>query len=88
MPEIVASTKEGNAIMKIKKAAALPAAIKRTTHERAYLKAGLLSSLKLQVGESLLYLQMSPEKNKQVYWQQFETMLSQYLDLKICGGRI
>lgn len=69
--------------MKTKKAAASTAAIKRTTHERAYMKAALLSSLKLQVGESLLYLQMSPEKNKQVYWQQFEITLREYVDLKL-----
>jgi len=61
---------------------------KNESHCKTYLKAAPLSSIKEQIGQLLLYLQISPETDKHVYWQQFETMLSQYLDLKICGGRI
>lgn len=75
--------------MKTKKAAALTAAIRNEPHPKSYQKDKPVSSLKEQIGQLLLYMQTPPPQNEQQkYWQQFETMLSQYLDLKICGGRI
>ena len=70
---------------KMKKAVALTTATKNKLHNEVYLKAALLSRAKEQIGHLLLYLQITPETDRQVYWQQFETSLREYLDLRLSG---
>jgi hypothetical protein len=53
----------------------------------SYQKDSKLSSLKLQVGELLLYLQTPlPQNEQQNYWQVFESCLRRYIDLRFCEG--
>jgi hypothetical protein len=60
---------------------------KNESHYKAYPKAVLLSSLKMQVGELLLYLQTPlPQNEQQNYWQVFESCLRRYIDLRFCEG--
>ncbi len=71
--------------MKTKKAGAETPAIRNKRHSRPYLKSTPLSSLKIQLGELLLYMQRPlNETDRQIYWRQFELSLRQYLDLKGC----
>lgn len=73
----------------IKKAAVGAAAIRTEPHPRLYQKGKPVSSLKRQIGKLLFALQapLNP-KQQQVCWILFETILRQYLDLKIAtNGR-
>ncbi len=55
----------------------------QTTHHTYYYKSSLLSSLKFQLGELLLYLQRPMGQNQRSSLQRsFEIMLRRYLDLK------
>ena len=63
------------------------AAKQNEPYRKSYLKAALLSILKEQVGELLLYLQTPlPQNEQQNYWQVFESCLRQYIDLRFCEG--
>lgn len=69
--------------MKTKKAAMLPAAGKIKLHDEAYQKAESLSSLKLQIGELLLF----GNKQRKEFWSLFEILLIQYIELKYLGEK-
>jgi len=66
-------------IIEIKKAAASTTATKNELHEKSYLKTALLSRASVQIGCLLLCLNENDKSN----WQRFETMLRNYIDLKL-----
>jgi hypothetical protein len=67
-----------------KKAAAVTAAGKKKLQNETYPKPAQLSSLKMLIGELLIF----GNKERKETWWLFETKLRQYVDLKICGGTI
>lgn len=77
-----------NGIMKIGKEKAVRrangTAKKNNLQKRSYRKAIPLSSLKIQIGEILLFLQ--DQSTEQIQWEVFDSTLRRYIDLKFCGG--
>jgi hypothetical protein len=69
--------------MKTKKAAALTTAKTYKLQCKSYIKTAPPSSLKIQIGELLLYLQRPLGQVQRSGLQQiFETKLNEYIDLK------
>ena len=64
-----------------KEAAASTAATKYQLRQRSYLNPAKLSSLKLQIGEILLLL--ITNNGEPDAWQQFETNLREFYEVKI-----
>jgi len=60
---------------------------KNESHCKTYLKAAPLSSIKEQIGQLLLYMQIPlPQNEQQKDWQVFESCLRRYVDLKYFEG--
>jgi len=73
-PKAMANSKEGDQTMKTKEAAVLPAAGTNKLHAIAYRTPALPSSLKLAIGELLLF----GDKQQRAFWPLFEAMLVQF----------
>jgi len=71
-----------NARAGIKKAAGLTAAGQKQLHKESYQKSAQLSSLKILIGEFLLF----GNKQRKEFWWLFESKLRNYVDQKISGG--
>jgi hypothetical protein len=66
-------------IAETKKAVASTTAIRNELHKESYLKTAPLSSLKIKIGQSLFRLNENEKSN----CQELETMLRNYIDLKL-----
>lgn len=66
----------------IKNAAGLTAAKKNKLRYEAYRKGKPLSTLKMQIGEFLLF----GNKQQKEFWWLFDSKLRQFYDLKLYGG--
>jgi len=72
-----------------KAACSKQAAGKNESHNKLYQKAAPLSSLKMRIGELLLYLQNPLTQNKQQdCWQRFDHLLRQYVSLRHLGDAL
>jgi len=75
----MANSKEGDEIMKTKKAAGLTAAKYNKRHNKAYLQAESLSTLEMLIGGLLLL----GNRKQKAFWPLLEATLRQYVDLRL-----
>ena len=69
--------------MKTKKAAVAAAAKHYESQNRPYLKSDSASSLRLLIGELLLF----GNRRRKVFWPFFDAILRQYIDLRLAAQR-